>query len=251
MNVDVTQNSVQKALGKFLRAVLPTGYEVVAAVQNRVPEPKVPNFVIMTVIRMTRLRTNIDTEGDMRFTGSIAPAVSPAVGGVMTVTDVDFGEIKIGAIVFGVGVVAGTTVVSLISGTLGGTGVYEVSESQTIASEVLATGQKEIEQGTEVVVQCDFHTKDNTAADAAQTVATIFRDEYGVQLFADQNPPAGVVPLYADDPRYMPFQNDQQQYEYRWVVDAHMQMNQVVIVPAQYMDAIAVTLINVDATEPP
>lgn len=251
MTIAGTQNDVQIALRKFLLAVLPAGYDVMIAIQNRVPEPQSPNFVVMSPVRFTRLRTNIDTAADVRFTGAIAPAVSPATGGVMTVTAVDFGVIRVGAIVFGVDVEDGTEVLSQVSGPAGEAGIYMVSQSQTIASETLSTGQKEIEQGAEVVVQCDFHTADNTAADAAQMVATLFRDEYGVQLFADQEPNAGVVPLFADDPRYMPFWNDQQQAEWRWVVDAHMQINQVVVVPQQYTDAVNVILYSVDVLEPP
>lgn len=251
MAIAGTQNDVQIALRKFLVAALPASYDIVIAIQNRVPQPKSSNFVVLSPVRFTRLRTNIDTAADVRFTGSIAPAVLPATGGVMTVTVIDFGVIRIGAVVFGVDVEDGTEVLSQVSGPAGGAGIYTVSQSQTIASEVLSTGQKEIEQGAEVVVQCDFHTADNTAADAAQMVATLFRDEYGVQLFADQEPNAGVVPLFADDPRYMPFWNDQQQAEWRWVVDAHMQINQVVTVPQQYADSVNVGIFSMDVLEPP
>lgn len=244
MNIAPTQDTVQIALRTFLLAVLPTGWDAVIAIENRVPEPAGPDFVVMSPIRLTRLRTNIDTAADVRFTGSIAGTNLTVVFGTG-----DFGTIKLGAVLFGLGVTDGTTIISQTSGPAGGAGVYVISQTQTVSTVTMAAGQKTLEQGAEIVVQCDFHTADNTAADAAQTVATIFRDEYGVQLFADQG--LGVVPLYADDPRYMPFYNDQNQAEWRWVVDAHMQINQVVTVPQQYADVTTVVLKSVDVVAPP
>lgn len=244
MAIAGTQNDVQIALRTFLLVVLPAGWDAVIAIENRVPEPQQPNFVVMTPIRFSRLRTNIDKAADVRFTGSIS-------GTNLTVTfgTKDFGTIKLGAILFGVGVTDGTVIQSQTSGPAGGAGVYVISQAQTVSTETMAAGQKTLEQGAEVVVQCDFHTADNTASDAAQTVSTVFRDEYGVQLFEDQG--LGVVPLYADDPRQMPFFNDQAQAEWRWVVDAHMQINQVVTVSQQYADVTAVVLKSVDVVAPP
>lgn len=242
-----TQDDVQAALGNFLLAVLPTGFDVVVGVQNRVPEPASANFVVMSPIRFTRLRTNIDTAADTRFTGSIAGTSLTASFGTG-----DFGVINIGAIVFGTGVLDGTTIVSQTSGPVGGAGVYVVSQAQTVALETMAAGQKTMEQGAEVVVQCDFHSATTaSASSAAQIVSTAFRDEYAVQLFADQVSNPGVVPLFADDPRYMPFWNDQAQAEWRWVIDAHMQINQVVTVPQQYADTTTVILKSVDVVSPP
>jgi hypothetical protein len=149
-------------------------------------------------------------------------------------------------------VIAGTSVTAQVSGTPGGAGVYTISQTQTLSSRTLSTGQKTVEQGAEVVVQLDFHTADNTASDLAQTVSTLLRDPFGVDFFAGLvGAGSGVVPLYADDPRYMPFINENQQYEWRWVLEAHFQVNQIVVVPRQYADAIAVELVSVDATYPP
>jgi hypothetical protein len=57
------------------------------------------------------------------------------------------------------------------------------------------------------------------------------------------------VPLYADDPRYMPFVNENQQYEWRWVLEACFQVNQTVVVPKQYADAVDVD--SSTSTPPP
>lgn len=239
-----TQSTVLTALKAFLGAVLPAGVDVIAGVVNRVPEPKSPGFVTMIPIRISRLRTNVDSDQDVRFTGSIA-------GTTLTVTAVDFGSIGVGATVFGVGAAANTKITALGTGT-GGVGTYTVSPAQTLSSRVLSSGARQLEQGAEIVVQLDFHTANSTSADLAQTVSTLLRDPYGVDFFAALAPPGnGVVPLYADDPKYVPFLNAEQQYEWRWMVEAHFQINQVVAVPQQYADAVEVELINVDAAYPP
>lgn len=242
--VSPTQSNLTAAIRSFLLEVLPAGTEVIAGVVNRVPEPRATNFVTMIPIRLERLRTNVDTMADCRFIGSIA-ALN------LTVTAVTFGTIRVGAIVNGTGVTAGTRVVSQTSGSPGGVGVYVVSASQTVASRVLATGQREIEQGVKATVQLDFHTAGTTAADLAQIVSTTLRDPFGVEQFANQTPNYGVVPLYADDPRYIPFINEAQQYEWRWMLEACFQINQTVVVPQQYADGVVVELESVDASFPP
>lgn len=241
MNVAPTQSQVLTSLRTFLLAVLPTGVEVIAGDQNRVAEPDGDNFVVMTPLRIDRLRTNVDTSADVRFTGSIAT-------NQMTVTAVAFGSIAVGAQVFGTGVTDGTKITALGTGT-GGTGTYTVSIPQTLTSRTLASGAKDLEQGAQIDVQLDFHTKpsDFSAADLAQTVSTTLRDEWGVEQFASQNPNYGVSPLHADDPVQRPFINEAQQYEWRWVVEAMLQADQVVSVPQQFADSVNVELVSVDA----
>jgi len=239
-----TQDSVQIALRAFLLDVLPAGVDVIAALQNRVPEPAGDTFVVMTPIRFVRLRTNIDGAADCRFTGSIAGTSLTASFGAN-----DFGTIAIGAQVFGTGAIDGTTITAGPSG--GGAGVYTVDEAQTLSSRTLSTGQKTLEQGAQVTVQLDFHSLDNSASSLAQTVSTILRDEAGVDLFATLAPDSGVVPLYADDPRMTPFTNEEQQIEWRWMLEVNLQVNQVVVLPQQYADSVVVELIDVDAADPP
>lgn len=244
MTPSPTQSAAMNALRTFLLAALPTGVEVISGLINRVPEPRQGTFVVMTPLRFTRLSTNVDTAEDVKFTGSIA-------GAVLDVTDVSFGEVKVGATVFGTGVAVGTVITALGTGT-GGIGTYAVTPEQTVpSSDVLASGAKEATQNAMLDVQLDFHSKDPTiAGDMAQTISTLFRDEYATQSFAEQDP-AVATPLYADDPRQMPFVNDQQQYEWRWVVEACLQVNQTVTVPQQYADEIVVDLIDVDVAYPP
>lgn len=237
MDLAPTQSGLQAALRAFLSEVLPEGVEIIAGVVNRVPEPSVARFVVFNPLRMERLRTNIDALADTRFTGSIA-------GTAMTVTEVSFGTIRPGAVVFGVDVVASTKVVS----GPGGVGSYVVDKPQTLTSRVLSAGQRMIEQGTKATVQLDFHAADNTAADMAQTVSTLLRDSYGVEQFANQTPNYGVVPLYADDPRFISFVNENQQAEWRWVLEACFQLNQVATVPQQFADDVEVGTVNAGTT---
>ena len=71
-----------------------------------------------------------------------------------------------------------------------------------------------------------------------------------VDFFSAAN--ASVAPFFADDPRQMPYVNDQNQVEMRWVVEAHLQANQTVSgVPQEFASAATVTIVDVDAAYPP
>lgn len=234
----VSQHNVQASLVTFLTAVLPSTVEVVSAAINRVPEPKSDDYVVVSPLRRTRLRTNEDAPVDAVFTGSISATT-------MTISAVDTdrfpdGRIEVGSRIFGTGVAANTTVTAILTGS-GQIGTYTVTPSQNVASRTLSAGTKTIEQGTEFVFQLDFHTKDFSAADLAQTVSTVLRDPYGVSLFAEQTTDYGVVPLYGDDPQYRPFINAAQAYEWRWSLDVHLQANPVVTVPQEFADSAEVT----------
>lgn len=242
MTIAPTQSNALRALRAFLLDVLPSGWEVVAGQINRVAEPQVSTFVVMTPIRMTRLRTNVDADSDCKFTAGI-------VGTTMAVTAVESGTIEVGATVFGVNVAAGTEVVAQVSGTAGGVGTYTVTPTQTILSRTMSAGQKRVEQGAEIIIQLDFHGATNEAGDACMTASTLLRDPYATEFFAAQD--LGAVPLYADDPRQMPFINESQQYEWRWVLEAALQINVTVPVPQQYADGVTIEVISVDATYPP
>lgn len=237
-----TQSGIQTALRAFLLAILPSGVECIESQDNRVPEPHGTDFVVMTPIRRERLETNVDTYTDCAFTASIA-------SGVMTVTQMQIGAITIGNALLGVGVTAGTTITAQTGGTPGGVGTYTVSPSQTLGARTLACGSASIVQPTKVTVQLDVHSASvGDAADMAQTIATLFRDEFATSFFAGLG--LDVSPLYAEDPKQVPFQNAESQWETRYVVDVHLQANQIVSPPQAFADALAVDLINVEATYP-
>jgi hypothetical protein len=228
------QTATLKALGQFLAAVLPAGTPIFVGQANRVPTPKQANFAVMTPTRRVRLETNTDRGADVSVIGSIA-------GTTLTVTELLIGTLEVGATLYGSGVTANTTVTALGTGT-GSIGTYTVSPAQTVASTKMGAGSEDVLQPTQVVVQIDVHGP--AGADNAQIISTLFRDEYGVSLFETYN--AGVIPLFTEDPRQLPFITGEQQYEDRWVVEAMLQVNAVVTVPEQYADSITVEPISVD-----
>jgi len=237
MTIAPTQSDVTTALRAFMLNVLPSGTDIILGQGNLTAEPTAANFCIMTPIRLRRLSTNYDTNADAKFTGSIAAKV-------MTVTAVQLGAIAAGATLSGVGVAALTTVTAQTGGTPGGAGTYTVSVSQSLAPQTLSAGQKVLEQPVEVCVQIDFHSNDTTSMDMAQTFSTAFRDEYAVLFFSRNSP--GVVPLIGDYPHQVPFINDQDQYEWRWVVEAFLQADQSFALPQQYMDQVQIVDVPVD-----
>jgi len=163
---------------------------------------------------------------------------------VMTITAVITGAMNVGAAVFGVGVAANTTVSAQLTGPAGGAGTYTVGPSQTIGLITLSAGQTKIEQSTEVAYQIDVHGP--ASGDNVQTIATLFRDAYGVSLFAG----TGVTPLYAEDPRQMPFTTAADQFEDRWTIDVHMQADPSIAVPTQFADQANVTVVDVTEAFP-
>ena len=237
LGVSPTESDIYKALGGFLTGILPAGTPVIQAQINRVPEPFDKDFVEMTPRDRDRLSTNVDSDADTFLTGSIA-------GNTLTVTAVAFGTIVIGSELFGpVGTVRpGTLIQSLVS-----PGVYTLSGSpQTVALGPLACGNKQALQPTKVMMQLDVHGPNS--GDNAQIITTLFWDEYAAITFAALNP--NITPLYADDPKQLSFVNDQNQYENRWVVQVYLQLNATVVISQQYAGALAVGLINVDASFP-
>lgn len=248
--ISPTQSNVVQALGLFLQSVMPavaadgSAVSVLVGQQNRAAEPAGTTFAVMTPVWFERLWTNVDGAADVKFSGSIS-------GAVMTVSAVQAGSIAAGATVFGPGVAFGTAVGAQASGTPGGAGAYAVSPAQTVAPGTLSAGAKTLTQGAKVTVQVDFHSADSTAGDIAQTVSTALRDEFGVAFFAALAPPLnGVVPLYADDPRQTPFINSEQQYEWRWVIEVCLQVDQTVTVPQTYSDSATVDVVDVSAAYP-
>jgi hypothetical protein len=234
MTPSITLEQIYIALGNFLQFILPDGVSVVVGQVNRVAEP-MGDFVVMWPLRIPRLSTNLDTPDDCKFEGSIAERV-------LTVTDVEIGVINSGRAVFGAGVQDQTKIVTQLTGDPGGAGTYTVSPIQTVAATTLSAGTIDIQQDTEIVMQIDVHGPNST--DNAQTISTLFRDDFAVDQF-DQAAIA-IAPLYADDPRQAPFINAASQYEDRWVVEAHMQVNPVISVPQQFSDGVDLTTSNVD-----
>jgi hypothetical protein len=96
---------------------------------------------------------------------------------------------------------------------------------------------------TQVTIQLDVHGP--ASADNAQMISTLFRDEYATIEFARL--PYDVQPLYADDPRQIPFESGEQQTEERWSVDVVLQANPVTGTAQDFADVVTVTTIEADA----
>lgn len=234
--ISTTESKALEGLRKFFLAILPTPIEVIKGQVNRVPEPKTNDYVINTPTRRERFSTNEDQYVDTTFTASLADDQ-------LIVTEILTGEIIVGSTVSSVHVADNTVI---LSGP-GGVGTYTVSVGgQTVDPETMSTGLAKLQQSTELVVQVDVHGP--ASADNAQIISTAFRDDYAVTWFSSNNFEA--VPLYADDPKQMPFSNDQQQVESRWMIEAHLQVKPVVSLPQQFAGEVDVTTIEVEATYP-
>lgn len=238
--VTPTEDAVELALWSFLTLLVPSTVSIIRAQVNRVPEPKGTDFIVFTPVYQERLSFNFDSAADVCFVGSIA-------GTVLTVTQLLLGTILNGSTLFGTGVTTNTVILTQASGSPGGIGTYNVDTSQTVSSTRMASGALVRAQQVQATFQLDIHG--DAGGDTSRIVSTMFFDDYAVEQFAALN--TMVSPLFCNDPKQMPFSNAEQQYEDRWVMEVTMQVNSVVTAPQQYADALAVELVNVDASYPP
>lgn len=240
--ISITEDILFSVVGNFLQSILdPTQVPVTRGQANRVAPPVQESYVVMWSITRERISTNIDTENDVAFTGSIN-------GTTLTVTQMINGVITANALLDATGITANTTIVSQLTGTPGGVGTYQVSQSQTLNATTMQCGTKSLEEPMKVTVQLDCHG--SKGADTAQLITATMRDETGTDKFADAtiNPTgADISPLYCNDPRQTPFINDSNQYEDRWSVDFVLQVNPVTSYPQDFAGSISVGISNVDA----
>jgi hypothetical protein len=210
--------------------------EIIQAQLNRVPEPRVSNFVVMNILRLPRLSTNFEAYADVTFTGEIA-------GTVLTISSETHGAIASGSPVFGEGVTLGTTVRA--PGAVSGTWI--ISPEQTVASRAMAAGLKTMTQASQATVQLDVHGPNSS--NFAMIISTVFRSESATAAFELLNP--AIAPLYADDPRQMPFHGGEQQYETRYIIEANFQVNQTVSIGQQFADQLEVTTFSAEVQQTP
>jgi len=223
--------------------------------------------------------------GSAVFSGLIA-------GTTLTVLNLVSGTLSAGLTINAPGVIPGTQIGLQLTGSAGGAGTYAVNIGQTISAEnfsafgvevilgqvnrvpqpqspdfivMWAIGRERLETNvdtyqnvpgntayvnhTRVNFQLDVHGPNS--ANNVQIITTLFRDDYAIENFIATNA-FPVTPLYADDPRQMPFVNAEDQYENRWVIDAVVQADQTVTgVPTQFAAALAFNLIVNTSTLPP
>jgi hypothetical protein len=239
--ISLTEAQAFTAFRAFLLGVVAPDTEVIRAQVNRVPEPRGADFVLMSPLRQARLATNETTYADNVVVGSIT-------GAVLTVSQVIRGDLPPGALLIDsswptMNVQPGTIVGVRLTGTVGGSGAFAVSPSQTLGSETLYAGVRMDDAPTEWVVQLDVHGP--TSADNSRVIESLFRSEYATQALEDTG--FAVTPLYCDDPREVPFLNTEQQYEFRWSIDCHFQVQQVIGTPQDFATEIEVETILANA----
>ena len=97
-------------------------------------------------------------------------------------------------------------------------------------------------QPTRLDVQLDAHGPNGS--DNIQIISTLFRDEDAAAYF--DLGPNNMNALYASDPRQMPFNNAEAQWEDRWTIDLSLQINPVITLPQNFCKEVTPTLINVE-----
>lgn len=216
-----------------------TGVDVIAGQPNRVIEPANPWFVVMTPILSDPLGTNQDLSIDCKFTGQIS-------GTTLTVSAVTTGVLASQATIFAPNIVVPTVIIQQLSGTPGGAGTYQVSASQALGPGTMSAGGKTMTMSDDTTVQLDFHSPDFLAGDLAKTAQIAFKDELATSFFSSLSAPLNAVsPLYAYNPKQVPFINAENQYEWRWSLDVHLQVDATISVPVEYADIVNVTLMEI------
>lgn len=102
----------------------------------------------------------------------------------------------------------------------------------------------DIEQG--VLVELQLDCVGEAANDWAVMIAAMMRSDYACERLAPE-----VAPLYVDNPLQAPIHNAESQYEFRWIVRAHVQYNPVISPAQEFAASLEVDLINVDEAYKP
>jgi hypothetical protein len=97
-----------------------------------------------------------------------------------------------------------------------------------------------IAAATQLTVQLDCHGPNGS--DFAQTISTLWRDDYGCQ---NLDPTGAIAPLYATDPNQMPFINGENQYENRWVLSVVMQGTPTISTPQEFAAIVTATIVPI------
>ena len=109
-------------------------------------------------------------------------------------------------------------------------------------SNTLYLGTLAATRPAELVVRLDVHGPNS--CDNALRISTLMRSYFGVLAFQELG--LSVGPLYTSDPQQTPYFNAEQQYEERWTVEVHLQINPTVSVTQQFADQAHATSVIVD-----
>jgi hypothetical protein len=107
-------------------------------------------------------------------------------------------------------------------------------------------GTRNFSQATQMSVQIDIHGP--ASADNTAMISTLFNSDYGWYQFKSTG--VDIRPLYCDEGRQAPFINGENQFEQRWIINAVLQFNPITAVPQDFIDALEVNIISVDAKYP-
>lgn len=135
-------------------------------------------------------------------------------------------------------IAGGTVILQQLTGSTGGVGTYAVSISQTLVSETLYAGLRLDLEHTEMTVQIEIHGPNS--GDNTKIIEALFFSEAAVDQFDGAS--SAVMPLFCEDARQIPFVNDQQQIEWRYSMDAHLQINPSISTWQQFADQVKITI---------
>lgn len=238
--ISLTDKQIFTAVRTFLLSLVPNGVDVIKGQDNRVPEPHALDFILIQPHFQQRLATNLVLTYDDILVGSIA-------GTTLTVASIPQKQVDLltGMTVIGSPaqpLAANTILGNPISIDANGIGTYQISPSQTVASQTMYLGFRADVVATQMVVQMDVHGPN--ASDYTRIIEGLFRSERGTEGFDASG--FDIAPLYCEDPREVPFVNAETEYEFRWVIDACLQINPVIKTPQQFADQLHADLIVVD-----
>ena len=120
-----------------------------------------------------------------------------------------------------------------------------LSLPRTSYADVPSGGTMTLTRPTQWTAQIDCYG--DSAQDMALAICIALRSAYG----CDALKTSGAQPLYAGDPRQLPFITGEDQYLERWSVDAVLQFNPSITVPQQFADQLRVDFVEVDTKYPP
>ena len=241
----ITEAQFNIALGNLLQLLLPQfpAGQIIVGQVNRTSSP-LGDYVVWWPLRRSQLGTDIETPIDAVFTGTVTPIDSNTATLNITAVNPNFtGQIAVGSQIFSVDTALGTTVTALGTG-IGGIGTYIVAPSQTVGSEQMAAGSIGFDQSTEVVTQIEVHG--TNSGDNAQVIQQLFRSDFATIAMAG----TGITPLYCEVPRQVPFITAADQYENRWIIDAHFDCAPIISIPQEFAGAATVNVESVTATFP-
>lgn len=93
---------------------------------------------------------------------------------------------------------------------------------------------------------CQLDCFGKQAQNAATVISTLFRTDFACRHFANRHDGIVIQPLYASEPRQLPFINAEMNYEKRWVVEVTLQFNALIVVPAAFARELHVTPVPIE-----